>query len=388
MCIAAAAAALFTSAAIPFPAAAAEDGDTTETQKSTLPTHLMNGDFEAPSIQKVIDSTTFTQQNTHGTTAGTYNYNSNTYIINNNVNATPTPQIVYRWNDPWFVASSDVFNDISDNNFYWETTASDGGIELALGTAPAEQNYFKDTNAAAERDQFAELVATEMSSLYQNIQTEPGNTLTWSLNHRARYNNDNEDAIDSMAVFIGPAQSGYKKQEGGNNTINDIFMQMAKLITVNEGELTAGNMSTSARKLYSVEVKDGMTIDETSVSTEYSTEHPVEWTCWIVSSDYKQWYNYSGSYDVPEGQTATTFAFTALTGHSEGADNGNTNYNQGNCLDNIQFGIQYPLIVTTMEAGQGSVSGGGVSYTEVSYTDPFTGSANAGSTVTLSLIHI
>ena len=60
----------------------------------------------------------------------------------------------------------------------WDTTATDDKIELwSTGFGGV---------TAPEGNQFAELNATQPSELYQVVATAPGETLTWSLLHRAR----------------------------------------------------------------------------------------------------------------------------------------------------------------------------------------------------------
>lgn len=71
----------------------------------------------------------------------------------------------------------------------WSTTASDRLIEIW-------SSGFNGVQAAAGR-QFAELNATQTSALYQDLPTVPGQTLTWSLAHRAR------QGTDTMRVVIG-----------------------------------------------------------------------------------------------------------------------------------------------------------------------------------------
>ena len=74
----------------------------------------------------------------------------------------------------------------------WDTTATDGKIEIW-------SSGFKDV-VAAEANQFAEINATQPSELFQVVNTIPGETLTWSLMHRAR----GAGAVgDTMSVNIG-----------------------------------------------------------------------------------------------------------------------------------------------------------------------------------------
>ncbi|MEU8324160.1 hypothetical protein AB0C33_37860 [Nonomuraea sp. NPDC048881] len=72
----------------------------------------------------------------------------------------------------------------------WRTTASDGRIELwrtGFQNVPADDGQ-----------QFAELNANMVSTLYQDVPTTPGTKLYWKLSHRGR------QGADTMALQIGP----------------------------------------------------------------------------------------------------------------------------------------------------------------------------------------
>ena len=64
----------------------------------------------------------------------------------------------------------------------WSTTASDNIIEIWRdgfnGVSAADGNYFVELNAK------------EVASLYQEIETTPGTTLTWSISHMGRMGED------------------------------------------------------------------------------------------------------------------------------------------------------------------------------------------------------
>lgn len=87
----------------------------------------------------------------------------------------------------------------------WSTTATDKQIEL--WSTP-----FNGVTAFEGR-QFAELNATQASALYQDLPTTPGQTLTWSLAHRAR------QGTDTMRVVIGsPGASGVENSRFSDTT--------------------------------------------------------------------------------------------------------------------------------------------------------------------------
>ncbi|GIE37019.1 hypothetical protein Ait01nite_100640 [Actinoplanes italicus] len=82
----------------------------------------------------------------------------------------------------------------------WLTTATDSMIELWRG--------FSNVSPASG-SQHAELNANMVSTLYQDLNTTPGQILRWQLNHRGR------TGTDTMAVVIGPP-TGTLAQQGAN----------------------------------------------------------------------------------------------------------------------------------------------------------------------------
>ncbi|WP_433825138.1 DUF7507 domain-containing protein [Actinoplanes sp. CA-015351] len=80
----------------------------------------------------------------------------------------------------------------------WLTTATDKMIELWRGYGGVP---------AGSGSQHAELNANQVSTLYQDLPTTPGQTLRWELKHRGR------TGIDTMSVLIG-APAGTLVQQG------------------------------------------------------------------------------------------------------------------------------------------------------------------------------
>ncbi len=74
---------------------------------------------------------------------------------------------------------------------FWETTDGFGEIEIwgdgFLGVPAAEGNAFAEINANTD------------ATLYQDVTSTPGATITWTLDHRGR------DGVDTMQVLIGDA---------------------------------------------------------------------------------------------------------------------------------------------------------------------------------------
>jgi uncharacterized repeat protein (TIGR01451 family) len=105
----------------------------------------------------------------------------------------------------------------------WSTTATDDLIELwGPGTGVP-------TGSGA---QFAELNATQASTLYQDVATTPGQVLKWELQHRGRI------GTDVMAVLLGPA-GGTLVQQGGTISDDDTaWGTHSDLYTVPPGQTT------------------------------------------------------------------------------------------------------------------------------------------------------
>lgn len=341
-----------------------------EPQAPALPSSLVNGDFELPSVSGIVnDEDEYDGKYIEWDTLlgfkqnyGTYHYNGEEFRLGPRELEGEQYAIDYKWEYPYMVTKTDIFNTVSGGKFGWKTTASNDEAELVNGVIDNDsvedygmETYFgenttSDKSNAGRGDQFAELVANEKSSLYQSINTKTGNTYTWSLMHRGRVDNKEQVNTDSMAVFIGPQQTGLRKSGSG---ANDIFMQMAELIVPNDGELYDGMMSQFGRTIYSVPVTDGMEITDDSVSLYPTEKHTEKWTCWIITDNSENWETYQATYTVPENQTETTIAFTAVSDAGGSLDPGVSD--RGNCIDNVEFGELVPLTIETMAGGSGIV---------------------------------
>ena len=189
----------------------------------------------------------------------------------------------------------------------WRTTASDEHIEVYGASSYG-------VTLSPNGGKVAELNATEVSSLYQEISTTPGSTLGWTMYHTARSNGG--EATQSMAIIVGPTLDAtdtdpYRKS---NESGNDIFMAIATQV-------------------------ENPVAGETYYTTYNDKQYQV-----TIASDTKSgrsWKNYSGTYTVPAGQTETVFAFASL-----GSGTG-TNAKMGNLIDGVGFGSGVPVTAVT-----------------------------------------
>ncbi|MCU1417071.1 MAG: hypothetical protein JWP32_1245 [Schumannella sp.] len=104
----------------------------------------------------------------------------------------------------------------------WSTTAGDGQIELweqSMGVPPGSGN------------QFAELNANVVSTLYQDLATVPGQTLRWQLQHRGRA------GVDVMQVSLG-APAGPLVTQAVMSDGNTAWGTYSGLYTVPVGQTT------------------------------------------------------------------------------------------------------------------------------------------------------
>lgn len=345
-------------AAALFPLSASAEG---------LPPRIMNGSFEQPYFYDVFSR-----------------YSGAAEAPKVVTNTQSGDDITMRSTSAWMVTSKKTFEQISGNSFYWDTTAYNRRIELVsasdeFGTPTSGVgSYLAVNTSAAHGAQLAELVAEEESSLYQNISTKPGSTLTWSLSHRARANRQTND---TMAVFIGAKQEGLTKSAAA---ANDIFKQMAMLLYADFDNMQPG-MTERAVKLYSTPVQDGMEVTEESVSRVRTDKCSQEWFCWIITSDKPDWREYSDTYRVPAGQNETTLAFTALT---SGVSGSSQTSNTGNLIDNVRLGIMHQLMVSAKSGGSGIVryDGAAVPETVAAGSEPFTVNLAEGTEAVISAV--
>ena len=177
----------------------------------------------------------------------------------------------------------------------WKTTALGSGYMLGqdveLGNDSAGNPYLTSGAKANDGTQFAELNAEAAGTLYQDVLTAPGATLSWSFAHRSRKGT----GINQMYLIIAASHDASKIA-----TQSDINALIARY----NG--------------------DGVTI----------TYDGGSYTLWQFQSDELSWDHHYGSYTVPEGQYATRFFFASATGTT-----------LGNLLDSVHFNEEQRYII-------------------------------------------
>ena len=191
----------------------------------------------------------------------------------------------------------------------WKTTASDNKIEIVNASPNKKKKWSWETyqslskkhhqvDVAADGEQFAELNANEVGSLYQDVLTTPGATLNWGLAHRAR---GDKTAQDTMYVLIMPT----KLAENINNQAD-----VEKVIeAINKGDQTY----------------KGATVQK-------------------ITDDNQKWYTHTGTYEVPEGQYLTRFFFVSGPTAYDSSSSADKKLKGtiGNHLDNVYFTSELP----------------------------------------------
>lgn len=170
---------------------------------------------------------------------------------------------------------------------FWRSTAPGSGaylgMDVELGNDTIGNYYLNYGGKANDGTQFAELNAEKVGTLYQDVLTAPGATLSWSFGHRSRRNT----GTNVMYLVIASTKD-------------------AQNVT-NQAQINALVRNFQA--------------DGVSVSYNGGT-----YTMWRFEGNPDYWQNHSGSYTVPDGQYATRFFFASVSGSTT-----------GNLIDGIHF---------------------------------------------------
>lgn len=166
--------------------------------------------------------------------------------------------------------------------FGWRSTQTDTSVD---GRAPiVEIQRSRDGS-----NTYAEITASEANTyIYQDVSTPvAGAVYTIRLKHASRA----VDSRDALSVLIGAP--GHERAVTLTRTASD----------------------------------SGDPVGESSTT--------VESTAWAWDGE---WDTYEGTYTIPDGQTVTRFTFLAVRGTT-----GSDDQTSGNCVDDIDFQVAYPL---------------------------------------------
>lgn len=243
----------------------------------------------------------------------------------------------------------------------YKTTAKES--TLAGFTDPII-NYDVGKVSVPDGNQFVELDANEVSTLYQNVTTVPNSKYEWGLYHRGRV------GVDAMAVVIGPQQAATPQK---NSAGSDQYYQIVDWVT-NQKDIDFGidvvNYSqTGISKKITVYSTPFAASGEFEAASDGGSVYgwtaeggrTEKWELWVVVSDNIDWTAYGNvtedalgddcSYIAPEGQTGTTFAFVSVAAASG-------SLTVGNLLDDVTLSVSYPVRVSTSSGGTGLYTSG------------------------------
>lgn len=242
----------------------------------------------------------------------------------------------------------------------WSTTASDQLIEFGSTRMNGTVPHINGSPNIPDGYQFAELNASEESTLYQYTKTVGGNVYEWGLSHRGR------QGLDRMALIIGPKQAVKPAKPSKNG--KDQFMLMTDWVKNNAAQMGVRipNVGCSHKvTVYSKPFAENggfaNNADNVPFSKSPSNVYTQEWNVWIIGTNNNAWGNYgtndpayaaeslaySCRYAVPDGQAETVFAFCAYS-----AAGGKT---VGNLLDAVSFELFQRLSISA-SGGKGELS--------------------------------
>ena len=275
--------------------------DTIKAEKDTScpysPTQIKNGNFETtPWESFVIGETTYTSQDTK--------------LADTNI-------------------TSAIPNDVGMG---WNTTENKSYKGSLFEVWSVNNSYEPDLDYSGNGQQFIEMNANNPACLYQDLSTQGGDVIKWTLQHADRSKLGCEE--QRMYVTIGaPEREGNKiiaasGVDSSDSSINTHIVSGAGMAEYRYDRISVGSGSAAYANL-----------DELAALSVHKGD--------------KKWRTAAGIYVVPEGQDVTRFAFCADANSGQGKD-----LSGGNFLDNITFSTLIGnLKATKIPAAQGATSG-------------------------------
>lgn len=224
----------------------------------------------------------------------------------------------------------------------WKTTATDKKLEYAWlrnTSALADMSpHMKPITVqevtkgvgASEGVQFAEVVANEVSSLYQILAVKSGENYSWIVHHRSR------KTVDTLALIITDEDDSVSYGKPNKNQ-SDRFQQI--ITWLKSTGVTAPAAGDSVEyTVYTTKLKDSNTFESASgsfFSFKKDTEHTVEFKICLMSSEKADWGEHTGKY-YSDANKNIMFVLTPFS-TSFTNSSGNNDPSGGNLLDNMSF---------------------------------------------------
>lgn len=180
--------------------------------------------------------------------------------------------------------------------------------------------------------QFAEVVANELSSLYQVLPVKSGEYYSWTVNHRGRM------GTDTLAFIITDEDASVDYLKPSKNE-QDRFQQIINWLK-NTEKVTAPAAGDSAEyTVYTTKLKDSNTFETASSGSFFSntkdSEHTVCFKIYLMSSEKADWGEYTGKY-YADANKNIMFVLTPFSTSFKNSS-GNNDFSGGNLIDNMSF---------------------------------------------------
>lgn len=221
------------------------------------------------------------------------------------------------------------------NQLSWKTTATDKKLEYAWlreNVNITEMSpHMKPTvvqeivgNGPSDGTQFAEVVANEVSSLYQILSVKSGENYSWTVHHRGR------SGVDTLAFIITDEDASVNYVKSSKNG-TDHFQQIINWLK-SKGITAPVAGNTAEHTVYTTKLKDSNSFEAAADGSFFSFtkdgEHTVEFKICLMSTAKADWGEYQGSYYSGANKNIM-FVLTPFS--TSFASSG------GNLLDNMSF---------------------------------------------------
>lgn len=234
------------------------------------------------------------------------------------------------------------------NQLSWKTTATDKNLEYAWlkntssladmspHMKPTTTQEIIDGVGASNGVQFAEVVANELSSLYQVLTVKSGENYSWTIHHRGRM------GTDTLAFIITDEDASVNYVKPSKNE-QDRFQQIINWLKNTEKVTAPAAGDIAEYTVYTTKLKDSNTFETASGSSFFSktkdSKHTVCFKIYLMSSKKADWSEYTSEYTGKYYADANKNIMFVLTPFSTSFKNtsGNNDFSGGNLIDNISF---------------------------------------------------
>ena len=243
-------------------------------------------------------------------------------------------------NTGWKGIAYDGYN---ESELGWKTTSTDKKIEYGWlkkdGSSPhmvsTTVTEIKDGVGASDGWQFAEVVSSEVSSLYQILEVNSGENYSWTVHHRGR------SGTDTLAFIITDEDNSVNYVKPDKNQ-SDRFQQILtwlKKWMADNGKTAPAAGKSDEYTVYTTKLKDSNSFENASSGSFFSStkdsEHTVEFKIYLMSSAKEDWGKYKGSYYSGANKNImfvlTPFSTSFLNSSGKNETSG------GNLIDNMSF---------------------------------------------------